>query len=306
MNLVSTLKRIDVFLGVSSESDIIAARHELTRICNDLLIKALMPQGTVYKSGSGRQMSENIDGAIDKFLNTPSIQKMSDAEQAIVFHPIADKFCEIYDRFDTNDDSSWGEYQRRTYGTLHRWLQSKYVELRQSFLDRLLAFAMRITFYVNYYSSKTDDERQDIIILSLVREYDAFVGIRRDYVLLFEENSFEDKFVAMCSNNEPTGDFARDFLYYSDLYPVSKLLIERAIVLLESRNEDKGKLVGFGLYYPPKVKALQEKVETIHHSQPRQFRDLFVLMVRKMVNRSPIANKQEVFQLIENKVFNKI
>ena len=306
MNLVSTLKRIDAFLGVSSEQDIDTAKYQLTCVCNVLLKKALTPEGIVHKSGSGHQMSENIDGAMKEFLKTPSIKKMSDAEQAIVFQPIAAEFCDIYERFDTEDDSSWGEYQRRTYGTLSGWLESKNVELRQSFLDRLLAFAMRITFYLRYYHSKTKDERQDIIIPILEKEHDAFVDLRKDYVLLFEENSFEAKFVNTCSKNEPIEDFARDFLYYSDLYPVSKLLIEKATALLVSTNEEKGKLVGFGLYYPPIVKALQENVETIHHSQQRQFRGLFVSMVIKMVNRSPVANKQEVLKLIEDKVFSKI
>jgi hypothetical protein len=189
---------------------------------------------------------------------------------------------------------------------LSGWLESKNVELRQSFLDRLLAFAMKITCYVSAYSSKTDDQRQHIIISSLENEYDEFISIYGDYVLLFEENLFEAKFVTMCSNNEHTGDFARAFMYYSDLYPVSKLLIEKAIALLASQNTTKGNIFRFGLNRQTLVKALQEKVDTTHHLQPSQFRDLFISMVRKMVDRSSVTNKHEVFELIESSVFNKI
>lgn len=131
MNLTSTLKRIEAFLGASDQSNIQLAAQELTRICYNLLQKALPRHGVVPRDLKC-MMSQNIDEAITNFLQTPTMTSMPRTDQANVFQQVVKPFQTTYNElYDLDDNSDWGNYQRRTYDTLCSALQSKYVELQR-------------------------------------------------------------------------------------------------------------------------------------------------------------------------------
>ena len=129
MNLTSTLKRIDVYLGANEQANIQAAVLELQNVCNSLLIKALhQPEG--IPNNKANMMSQNIDKAIQDFLQSASMQSIPRYTQAEVFRQVAGPYCEAYNQlYATGDDSDWASYKRRTYDTLYSALQSKYIEL---------------------------------------------------------------------------------------------------------------------------------------------------------------------------------
>ena len=134
MNLTNTLKRIDVFLGTADaaleEYHIEQAVAALTRRCDDLLTKALAESHTVLADEAGLLSQKDIDDAINEFLRTPEMTRMTRKAQAEVFKQVAapyGKKCELFKAIRTANDSIY--HQITTYDALYTALQTKYKDL---------------------------------------------------------------------------------------------------------------------------------------------------------------------------------
>ena len=90
MNLTNTLKRIDVFLGATDaaleEYHIEQAVAALEGICDDLEKEAL-PEPV--SANTGDTLVKKINDAINKFLRTPEIERMTRKVQTKAFKQVA-------------------------------------------------------------------------------------------------------------------------------------------------------------------------------------------------------------------------
>jgi len=131
MNLTNTLKRIDVFLGATDaaleEYHIEQAVAALEGICDDLEKEAL-PEPV--SANTGDTLVKKINDAINKFLRTPEIERMTRKVQTKAFKQVAAHYgekCELFKKIRTESAEI---YHRITaYETLYETLQTKYNEL---------------------------------------------------------------------------------------------------------------------------------------------------------------------------------
>ena len=131
MNLTSTLKRIDVFLGATDaaleEYHIQQAIAALKGICDDLEKEAL-PEPV--SANTGDTLVKKINDAINKFLRTPEIERMTRKVQTKAFKQVAAHYGEKCELFKTIRTESAEIYHRITaYEALYETLQTKYNEL---------------------------------------------------------------------------------------------------------------------------------------------------------------------------------
>ena len=135
MNLTNTLRRIDIFLGVSDAD--VPAVDALKSTCDDLLTKALEQPKSILKEQlkslskyEATPMSQTMYKAINSFLQTPSMKKkphhaLAEACRQLValYDNTYKQLCKIKSTTDRDN------YERKTYDTLSSALQRKYVEL---------------------------------------------------------------------------------------------------------------------------------------------------------------------------------
>ena len=135
MNLTNTLRRIDIFLGVSDAD--VPAVDALKSTCDDLLTKALEQPESILKEQlksiseyEATPMSQTMYKAINSFLQTPSMKKKPHHAVAEACRQLVALYDNTYKQLCENKDTTdQANYERKTYDTLSSALQRKYVEL---------------------------------------------------------------------------------------------------------------------------------------------------------------------------------
>ena len=131
MNLTNTLKRIDVFLGATDaaleEYHIEQAVAALEGICHSLKEKALAEP---VSADTGNTLLKKINDALNEFLRTPEMERMTRKVQTEAFKQVAAHYgtkCEIFKTIRSQNDSIY--HQMTIYDTLYTALQTKYKDL---------------------------------------------------------------------------------------------------------------------------------------------------------------------------------
>jgi len=135
MNLTNTLKRIDIFLGVSDAD--VPAVDALKSTCDDLLTKALEQPESILKEqlesiseSEATPMFQTMYEAINSFLQKPSMKQIPLHALAEACKQLVAVYNNTYKLLCQNgDETDRANYERRTYDTLSSALQRKHVEL---------------------------------------------------------------------------------------------------------------------------------------------------------------------------------